>query len=132
MSFCTAINCMDGRVQIPVINYLKMRFLATYVDEITEAGPVRFFSISDSPELESILRRTEASLSFHGSTSIGVVAHHDCAGNPVPKERHIEQLREAVRFLAHRYPHLTVLGLWVDEHWCCSEVAFHAPSGAGR
>ncbi|MHA1252503.1 MAG: carbonic anhydrase, partial [Candidatus Helarchaeota archaeon] len=26
MKFCTVINCMDGRVQIPVINYLRKRF----------------------------------------------------------------------------------------------------------
>ncbi|MHC5172739.1 MAG: carbonic anhydrase, partial [Planctomycetota bacterium] len=23
MSFCTAINCMDGRVQLPTITFLK-------------------------------------------------------------------------------------------------------------
>ncbi|MHC5086790.1 MAG: carbonic anhydrase, partial [Planctomycetota bacterium] len=26
MSFCTAINCMDGRVQLPVIPFLQNRF----------------------------------------------------------------------------------------------------------
>jgi len=43
MIFCTAVNCMDGRVQLPVINYLKERFSANYVDMITEPGPNGFY-----------------------------------------------------------------------------------------
>ena len=39
MRFCSAINCMDGRVQLPVIRYLQNRFNVDYVDSITEAGP---------------------------------------------------------------------------------------------
>jgi len=34
MSYCTVINCMDGRVQLPVIKYLKERFDVDYVDSI--------------------------------------------------------------------------------------------------
>jgi len=41
MEFCTAINCMDGRVQIPVISFLEERFNARYVDVISEPGPNR-------------------------------------------------------------------------------------------
>lgn len=37
--FVTAINCMDGRVQEPVIKWMKEKYNATYVDMITEAGP---------------------------------------------------------------------------------------------
>jgi len=39
MRFCTVINCIDGRIQLPVIEYLKIRFNVEYVDTITEAGP---------------------------------------------------------------------------------------------
>jgi hypothetical protein len=44
MHFCTVINCMDGRVQLPVNKYLQKRFNVAYVDSITEAGPVRIIS----------------------------------------------------------------------------------------
>jgi hypothetical protein len=37
MSFCTAINCMDGRVQLPTITFLKKHFGIEHVDCITEA-----------------------------------------------------------------------------------------------
>ena len=39
MSYCTVINCMDGMVQLPAINYLKERFEVDYVDSITGPGP---------------------------------------------------------------------------------------------
>lgn len=44
MSFCTAINCMDGRVQLPVINFLMRRFSVEYVDSVTDAGPVKILA----------------------------------------------------------------------------------------
>ena len=39
MSFCTAVNCIDGRVQEPVSSYLRNHFKVEFVDSITEAGP---------------------------------------------------------------------------------------------
>lgn len=40
MSFCTAVNCIDGRVQLPVIRYLQERYGVLYVDVVSESGPV--------------------------------------------------------------------------------------------
>ena len=48
MSFCTAINCMDGRTQLPVIEFLKDKFGVEFVDTITEPGPVRI--LADQPD----------------------------------------------------------------------------------
>jgi hypothetical protein len=36
--FATALNCMDGRVQITIIEFLKKKFKVDYVDMITEPG----------------------------------------------------------------------------------------------
>ena len=56
MEFCTAINCMDGRVQIPVITYLKERFKADYVDVVSEPGPNRILAEgSDQPVLVTVI-----------------------------------------------------------------------------
>ena len=38
-TFATAINCMDGRVQLPVTAFLKKKYGVDYVDVITEPGP---------------------------------------------------------------------------------------------
>ena len=49
--FCTAINCMDGRVQLPVIQYLQKRFNVDFVDSVTEAGPNLILSEAEDPGL---------------------------------------------------------------------------------
>ncbi len=44
MVFGTVINCMDGRVQFPVLEYLKHKYEVDLVDSITEAGPLKILS----------------------------------------------------------------------------------------
>ncbi len=123
MSFCTAVNCMDGRVQLPVIAHLKERFAADYVDMITEAGPIGILSSQpDSPASRSIFDRIDVSVRAHKSKHIAVVGHHGCAGNPVSEARQREQLRTCLDRLARRYPQLECVGLWVDETWSVHEV----------
>ena len=34
----TCLNCMDGRVQLPVINWIRENYKIDNVDVITEAG----------------------------------------------------------------------------------------------
>jgi hypothetical protein len=85
--FAVAINCMNGRIQILVTDYVKRRFHVRYVDMITEPGPVRILSEKhDATQLQSIRRRLEISTWKHGSKSIAIVAHHDCAANPADME----------------------------------------------
>ena len=64
-TFGTAINCMDGMTQKPVIDFVRNRFNVDYVT------------------LQSIRRRLEISKVKHQSRDIAVVGQHDCAGNPV-------------------------------------------------
>ena len=74
MSFCTAINCMDGRTQLPVIEFLRRQFDAAYVDSVTEPGPVRILADrADPAAVASIRRRVEISLHKHGSRGIGAL-----------------------------------------------------------
>jgi hypothetical protein len=123
MSFCTAINCMDGRVQLPVFTYLQKRFAVRYVDMITEAGPVQYLSARpDSNAARSTFRRVDVSVEKHGSTRIAVVAHHDCGGNPVAEAEQRRQLVAAVEALAGRYPRCEVIALWVGTDWGVEEL----------
>ncbi len=124
MSFCRAINCIDGRVQLPVIEYLMDRFGVQYVDSVTEAGPVTRLSGSPGSSVSaSLYRRVEFSIRVHRSRKLAIVAHHDCAGNNVSDHRQHEQLRSCVQALARRYPQMTILGLWVDANWNVEEVS---------
>jgi len=123
ISFYTVINCMYGRVQLPVINYLKERFNAAHIDSVTEAGPVLYLSEKTcSEQTKSILRRTDISINKHKSTGIAVMAHHDCAGNPSDKQTQINQLKDAIIFLAGRYTNVEISGLWVDSNWSVTEL----------
>ena len=129
MRFCTAVNCMDGRVQLPVIRYLQERFEVLYVDSITEAGPVRSLAEPvDETVSQSILRRLAISRS-HGSTVVAVVAHDDCAGNPEDETTQRRQLEEAVDFIAGHFPETLVLGLWLSMDLSVFEVTNRTPDG---
>ena len=121
--FFTAINCMDGRVQLPVIEYLKKRFNVEYVDTITEPGPNLILSENkDSSALQSIFYRLRISVEKHNSKGIAVAGHHDCAGNPAPKADQFEHTKLAVQLLRQQYKNIDVIGLWVDENWEVHEV----------
>ena len=123
MTFCTAVNCMDGRVQRPVIDYLSELFCVEHVDVVTEAGPVAVLaSDPESDRSKSIYQRIDVSVSVHGSKGIGIIAHHDCAGNPKRKGGQMEDIQESVSVLQSRYPDLPVFALWVDENWSVAEV----------
>ena len=123
MSFCTAINCMDGRVQLPVIHFLMERFGVKYVDAVTEPGPNRILAErSDEKAVESVLNRVGISVNKHGSVGIAVVGHYDCAGNPAGKDEQFSQTRAAVALLKDKYPDVEIIALWVDEDWRVSEM----------
>ncbi len=124
LSFCTAINCMDGRVQLPVIKYLQKRFNVDYVDSITEPGPNLILSKqTDSRIVESILNRLQISVQHHGSVGIAVAGHCDCAGNPATKEEQEIHTLEAIGYLKPKYSTIEIIGLWVDENWNVFELS---------
>jgi len=123
MKFCTAINCMDGRVQLPVITFLQARFRAEHVDIVSEPGPNHLLANLPEHELvDSILNRVNISVDKHHSRGIAVIGHHDCAGNPACEEEQLLHTREAVAMLRKKYPDLEIIGLWVDENWDVSEI----------
>ncbi len=116
--FGTAINCMDGRVQIPVIEWLKKNCKIDYVDMITEPGPNKILAEEkDKTSILSIKRRVEISVKKHNSKIIAIIAHHDCAGNPVEKEIQLKQLLSAIQTLKAWDFDAQIIGLWVDENW---------------
>lgn len=109
---------MDGRIQLPVIEWIKKNYSVDYVDVITEAGPVKILSESlNAIKINSIRERLEISMKKHSSSLIFIVAHHDCAGNPVEKETQLNQLRSAVHIIKSMSPSVKVVGLWVDDNW---------------
>ena len=116
MSFYTAINCMDGRIQESVANYIKKKYNVLFVDMITGIGPVKILSNKKSEHLQPIISCIDISLKKHKSKGIAIVAHYDCAGNPIPDEEQKKLLQKAVIFLKKKYINISVCGLWVNKN----------------
>jgi hypothetical protein len=122
-TFVTAINCMDGRVQQPVMVWLKKELNVDYVDVITEPGPNKILAENTSiSDINSIRKRVDISVNKHLSKHIAIVGHHDCAGNPANKATQIQHIKDAVKTIQSWGYTVTVIGLWVDDQWTVHKI----------
>jgi carbonic anhydrase len=121
--FVTAINCMDGRVQLPVIDWMKKHTTADFVDMITEPGPNKILAEkNDSGLIQSLKKRVEISVLKHASAQIAIIGHFDCAGNLGEMETQLEQIKTAVQTIHSWGFQIPVIGLWVDDHWTVHKI----------
>jgi len=121
--FACAINCMDGRVQDAVKNYIKENYGVDYVDMVTEPGPNKILADnSDSDVIENIKKRVEVSVHHHGSKVIAIVGHFGCAGNPTEKEEQIQHLKKAEEVVKGFGFDAEIISLWVNGDWQTVEL----------
>lgn len=121
--FATLINCMDGRVQLPVNRWIKKNFGVDFVDTITEPGPNGILANNkDKTLIKSIKRRLEISIKYHKSKLIAIAGHYDCAGNPVSEEKQKQQILLSMKRIKSWYPRIKIIGLWVNEKWQVKNV----------
>ncbi|HJT85628.1 MAG TPA: carbonic anhydrase [Nitrososphaeraceae archaeon] len=118
--FATSVSCMDGRIQIPLINWIKENFSVDYVDTITEPGIDK--QVADNTDLESIKTKVGISINKHESELIVVSGHYDCAGNPVSNEEHITQIKKGIEVISSWNLGAKVIGVWVDDTWKINTV----------
>lgn len=119
--FGTVLQCMDGRPHRKVADYLTTSFGVRHLDSITTAGTVRHL-VEETEQTRTLLSNLAISLDRHGSGQVAVVAHHDCAGNPVPDMTQKNQVARAMTHLGELYPDVEVVGLWLNEHWIVERV----------
>jgi len=121
-TFACAINCMDGRVQDAVKNYMQKTYGVDYVDMITEPGPNKILcDCSDPAVVEDIKKRVEISVHHHGSKVVAIVGHDGCAGNPATKEEQIEHLKKAKEAVEKFGLGVEVILLYVSDDWTTVE-----------
>ena len=118
--FATSVSCMDGRIQIPLTNWIKENFSVDYVDTITEPGIDK--QVADNTDLESIKTKVGISINKHESELIVVSGHYDCAGNPVSNEEHITQIKKGIEVISSWNLGVKVVGVWVDDTWKINPV----------
>lgn len=116
-TFATAINCMDGRVQLPVIHWMQERYGTEYIDMITEAGPTKYLLEGSEEQLASIKTKVDISVDKHGSGVVAIVGHHNCAGNPCERDEKEGQIEKSVELLKSWGFNVDVIGLYVNDQW---------------
>ena len=133
VKFGTTVNCMDGRSLDATITWMKKQYALDFIDAITEPG-MDAYAIKMIPEQRAWLKRKlEISIVHHGSRTVSVVGHDDCAGNPVDRNDHLSCIGKCVEIVKELLleidPKLTVavVGLWahatVDSKvWTIDEV----------
>ena len=118
MKFATAINCIDGRTQMPVIEWMSKEYGVNYVDMITEPGPNKILAENkDNLIIDSIRKKINISVNKDTSKIIAIIGHYDCAGNPVEKDTQLKQIVSAIKTVKSWNLGISVIGLWLDESW---------------
>jgi len=111
----TCLNCMDGRVQLPVLSWIKEHYPVDFVDVITEAGMDNV--LCNQEDIREVLRSITISVNVNKSTMLFVVGHYDCRGNPVEENVHRQEISDSVKRLKGYWPNHEIIGLWVNKSW---------------
>ena len=111
---------MDGRVQLPVLTWIKAEYPVDFVDVITEAGMDKV--LSKQEDISEILRSIRVSVDLNKSKRLFVVGHHDCRGNPTDANTHQKDIAGSVARLKKLMPGFDITGLWVNDAWNVEKV----------
>ena len=121
--FGTAINCIDGRTQEPVIDFMKHKYGIDGVDMVTFPGVDGIISSSGISDVNALIRKAVSiSIEKHGSRIIAVVGHFDCAGNPGNREHHYAHIGKAVQQVSSWNFKVEIVGLYVNDKRQIEEV----------
>ncbi len=126
--FAAAINCIDGRTQHAVIEWMVQHAGAKYVDLITEPGPEKMLTQGMFTQIEDLKRKVKVSVEAHHSQVVALAAHHDCAGNPVSDDEHKAQVQKGAQVIAGWGLGVRVVGLWVNDQWQVERVCDIPPT----
>ncbi len=116
-TFATAFGCIDGRTTAPTTTFLKETLGVDFVDYVSEPGPDKVLLQATPTDLAAIKQKLLVSVNAHRSRTIAVVAHHDCAGHPVPRAEHLAAVRQCAQLVRGWDLGVRVLGLWVNDQW---------------
>lgn len=114
LRFALAITCIDGRVQRPVVDYLRRKYGVDYVDLITEPGPERALTDPSRVRIQAAIERNARfSVQGHDAELVAVTAHDECLGNDADSGTRLSQLSAAQQLVASWKLGVDVVALWV-------------------
>ncbi len=116
---------MDGRIQEPIRKWITEKFNVQHVDVVTQPGVDGVLVGEDGPHIELIKHMVAISVNAHGSSTIVISGHYDCAGHPVSDEQHIQDIKKAVSVVKswENMSGKEVIGIWVNDDWQVEQVA---------
>ena len=114
--FATAINCIDGRVQTPVAEFIKKNYGVEFVDMITTPGPDKVLSkCEDVYEIQSLKNKVLFSYQNRDSKLIFIACHYRCLGNPCSERTHLIQLTKAIKNIRKWCAEAKVYGVRINK-----------------
>lgn len=113
-TFALCLCCIDGRIHLPLIEWVKQDADVSYVDLITEPGLDGLLASVD-PDMDRILGTIDLAVERHAVRQVYVSGHHDCLANPVDETEHRRQIESGVERLRNLRSDLEIIGVWVAE-----------------
>jgi hypothetical protein len=128
--FALALNCVDGRVQRPLLRWIDDALALDRVDTITLPGPDA--TLLDGGEEGDRARRHATFLAERRHHACVIVAgHHDCLGNPVDEAEHLRGIERAADVVHGWALCPRTLGVWIDHEWRVRVVTELRDDGGG-
>lgn len=125
--FAVLLNCIDGRTQQPLLDWVRRELGVSHVDVVTEPGVDAVLARGDDNAVQALLDKVCVSRLAHGAVALVVAGHHDCAANPGDAAAHAADLARAMTLLRQALPELPARAVYVDSAWT---VTPHASSAA--
>lgn len=130
VTFGTAINCIDGRAQRPIADWVMANGQVTYVDMVTEPGVDGVLAQGASERVGRLRQVVEVSVNAHQSAIVAIAGHYGCAGHAVSDDEHKLSIRQAAQVIAGWGLPVRVVGLWVNDQWQVEVLTDSSHSGS--
>jgi hypothetical protein len=110
---------MDGRTQEPVADWMKEQFGLDVIDAPNPAGPTNMVINGEEAVKEHYKKEVLISINGHHSQHLVIIAHQDCAANPISDDEQIAQIKEACEILMKDWEipaGVRIVGLWLTKN----------------
>jgi len=76
--FGICLTSIDGRLQLPVLEWIKSNYNVEYVDMITERNMIEIFTKNMDRSIDDISKKIKHSIRYNKSKILFVVGYHKC------------------------------------------------------
>lgn len=117
-AFATTVNCIDGRVQRCVNDFIRNQEGVEYIDTITLAGACKVISDRKHTNLiDNVKYRLDISVNGHDSNYVSIVGHYDCTAIEEDDDTQKGYILNSAKTITEWFPNVSVEALWVNENF---------------